>query len=316
MGGYILRRVLLTIPTLFVVSLVIFSLVRLLPGDTVLAQVQENNYIPPELLEQMRAELGLDEHPVKQYVVWSSGLLRGDFGDSLVTGDPVLPEIRRRLGISLEIALIAMLVAVIIAVPLGVIAAVKQDSWIDYGARFFAITGLSVPEFWLATMLLLFLSREVGWLPQFGWFEPWKHPKENFLAVIFPALIVGYRLSAVSSRMTRSAMLEVLREDYVRTARAKGLAERTIVIRHALRNSLIPVVTIFGTQLSFVLGGLIIVEQIFSLPGMGRYTFDAVIRRDYTAVQGAVMVMALIYVLVNLAIDLLYSVIDPRIRYA
>ena len=186
----------------------------------------------------------------------------------------------------------------------------------DYASRLFAILGLSIPEFWLGTMLLLFLSLQVGWLPRFGWFEPWEQPKENFLALIFPALIVGYRLSAVSARMTRSAMLEVLREDYIRTARAKGLGEWTVVMRHALRNSLIPVITIFGTQISFLLGGLVIIEQIFSLPGMGRYMFDSVIARDYTAVQGAVLVMAMVFIAVNLVIDVLYSYIDPRIRYA
>ena len=316
MALYLLRRLLLSIPTLFVVSLIIFSLVRIIPGDAVLARIEENSFVPPEALEQMREELGLNEHPVPQYFKWVGGVLIGDFGKSLRTEDPVLPTIKKRMGVSIEIALMAMAIAIVIAVPLGVIAAVKQNTKVDYASRLFAILGLSIPEFWLGTMLLLFLSLQVGWLPRFGWFEPWEHPKENFLALIFPALIVGYRLSAVSARMTRSAMLEVLREDYVRTARAKGLGEWTVVMRHALRNSLIPVITIFGTQISFLLGGLVIIEQIFSLPGMGRYMFDSVIARDYTAVQGAVLVMAVVFIAVNLVIDVLYSFIDPRIRYA
>ena len=316
MALYLLRRLLLSVPTLFVVSLIIFSLVRIIPGDAVLARIEENSFVPPEALEQMREELGLNEHPVPQYFKWVGGVLIGDFGKSLRTEDPVLPTIKKRMGVSIEIALMAMAIAIVIAVPLGVIAAVKQNTKVDYASRLFAILGLSIPEFWLGTMLLLFLSLQVGWLPRFGWFEPWEHPKENFLALIFPALIVGYRLSAVSARMTRSAMLEVLREDYVRTARAKGLGEWTVVMRHALRNSLIPVITIFGTQISFLLGGLVIIEQIFSLPGMGRYMFDSVIARDYTAVQGAVLVMAVVFIAVNLVIDVLYSFIDPRIRYA
>ena len=316
MALYLLRRLLLSIPTLFVVSLIIFSLVRIIPGDAVLARIEENSFVPPEALEQMREELGLNEHPVPQYFKWVGGVLIGDFGKSLRTEDPVLPTIKKRMGVSIEIALMAMAIAIVIAVPLGVIAAVKQNTKVDYASRLFAILGLSIPEFWLGTMLLLFLSLQVGWLPRFGWFEPWEHPKENFLALIFPALIVGYRLSAVSARMTRSAMLEVLREDYIRTARAKGLEEWTVVMRHALRNSLIPVITIFGTQISFLLGGLVIIEQIFSLPGMGRYMFDSVIARDYTAVQGAVLVMAVVFIAVNLVIDVLYSYIDPRIRYA
>ncbi len=316
MALYLLRRLLLSIPTLFVVSLIIFSLVRIIPGDAVLARIEENSFVPPEALEQMREELGLNEHPVPQYFKWVGGVLIGDFGKSLRTEDPVLPTIKKRMGVSIEIALMAMAIAIVIAVPLGVIAAVKQNTKVDYASRLFAILGLSIPEFWLGTMLLLFLSLQVGWLPRFGWFEPWEHPKENFLALIFPALIVGYRLSAVSARMTRSAMLEVLREDYIRTARAKGLEEWSVVMRHALRNSLIPVITIFGTQISFLLGGLVIIEQIFSLPGMGRYMFDSVIARDYTAVQGAVLVMAVVFIAVNLVIDVLYSYIDPRIRYA
>lgn len=316
MGQYILRRLLLALPTLVVVSILVFSLVRLVPGDVVMARLAESGYVTPEQLDEMRAELGIDRNPVVQYLDWASGVVRGDFGKSLWDDNEVLPTIMGRMGISMEIAFFAIVIAIIVAIPMGVISAVRQNTPIDYGARLFAITGLSLPDFWIATMLLLFLSVQVHWLPEFGWFRPWEDPWKNFLAIIFPALIVGYRYSAVSARMTRSAMLEVMREDYVRTARAKGLRERTVVVKHALRNGLIPVITIMGSQVSFLLGGLVILEQIFSLPGMGRYTYDAVIHRDYTVVQGTVFVMAAVYVTVNLLIDLSYALIDPRIRYS
>jgi len=316
MTQYILRRLLLALPTLVVVSILVFSLVRLVPGDVVMARLAESGYVTPEQLAEMRAELGIDRNPVVQYLDWAGGVVRGDFGKSLWDDNEVLPTIVDRMATSMEIAFFAIVIAICIAIPMGVISAVKQNSWIDYVARLFAITGLSLPDFWIATMLLLFLSVQVHWLPEFGWFNPFQHPWQNFLAIIFPALIVGYRYSAVSARMTRSAMLEVLREDYVRTARAKGLRERTVVMRHALRNGLIPVITIMGAQVSFLLGGLVILEQIFSLPGMGRYTYDAVIHRDYTVVQGTVLTMATVYVLANLAIDLSYALIDPRIRYS
>jgi peptide/nickel transport system permease protein len=316
MGQYILRRLLLALPTLVVVSVLVFSLVRLVPGDVVMARLAESGYVTPEQLAEMRAELGIDRNPVVQYLDWASGVVRGDFGKSLWDDNEVLPTIIGRMGISMEIAFFAISIAIMVAIPMGVISAVRQNSPIDYGARLFAITGLSLPDFWIATMLLLFLSVQVHWLPEFGWFRPWEDPWKNFLAIIFPALIVGYRYSAVSARMTRSAMLEVMREDYVRTARAKGLRERTVVVRHALRNGLIPVITIMGSQVSFLLGGLVILEQIFSLPGMGRYTYDAVIHRDYTVVQGTVFVMAAVYVTVNPLIDLSYALIDPRIRYS
>ena len=316
MGQYIIRRLIGAIPSLVLVSIIIFLLVRLIPGDVVMARLAESGYVTEEDLQRMRAELGLDRNIFAQYIDWGGHVLIGDFGKSLWTTDEVLPTIVSRMGISVQIAVMSMLLAVVIAIPLGVISAVRQNTWMDYSARMFSIFGLSIPDFWIATMLLLFLSLYVGWLPEFGWFPLWENPSKNLQALIFPALIIGYRFSAVSARMTRSAMLEVMREDYVRTARAKGLRERTVVVKHALRNGLIPVITIMGSQLSFLLGGLVIIESIFSLPGMGRLTYDAVTHRDYPVVQGAVMVMAFIFVLANLAVDLSYGVIDPRIRYS
>lgn len=316
MAQYIIRRLISAIPSLILVSVIIFSLIRLVPGDVVLARLSESNYVTDEQIEEMRAELGLDEPAVTQYMKWAGGVVRGDFGESLWDGKSVLPTIGERMRVSVQVAIMAIVLAVVISIPLGVISAVKQNSPVDYAARLFAIVGLSLPDFWIATMLLLALTLWVGWLPEFGYFPLWSEPWKNLQALIFPALIVGYRFSASASRMTRSAMLEVLREDYVRTARAKGLAERTIIVRHALKNALIPVITILGGLLSFMLGGLVVIEQIFSLPGMGRLAYQAVLTRDYPVIQGVVMVMAFIFVFTNLLVDLSYAVIDPRIRYS
>jgi len=263
----------------------------------------------------MRAELGIDRPFVTQYVDWASKAIQGDFGESLWDGKPVLPTIAARMRVSIQIAIMAIVISIGIAIPMGVISAVKADTLPDYAARLFAIIGLSMPDFWLATMLLLALTLWIGWLPEFGYFPLWEDPSRNLQALIFPALIVGYRLSATASRMTRSSMLEVLREDYVRTARSKGLHERAIVVRHALKNALIPVITIFGGLLSFMLGGLVVIETIFALPGMGRLALNAVLLRDYPVLQGTVMVMAIIFVTANLIVDLSYAIIDPRIRY-
>ena len=315
MTEYIIRRLLSAIPSLVLVSIIIFSLVRLVPGDVVMARLAEGGYADEEQLAAMRADLGIDRPFVTQYIDWASKAIRGDFGESLWDSKPVLPTIAARMRVSIQIAIMAIVISVGIAIPMGVISAVKQDTVPDYAARLFAIIGLSMPDFWLATMLLLALTLWIGWLPEFGYFPLWEDPSRNLQALIFPALIVGYRLSATASRMTRSSMLEVLREDYVRTARSKGLQERTIIVRHALKNALIPVITIFGGLLSFMLGGLVVIETIFALPGMGRLALNAVLLRDYPVLQGTVMVMAVIFVTANLIVDLSYAVIDPRIRY-
>ena len=315
MTEYIIRRLLSAIPSLILVSIIIFSLVRLVPGDVVMARLAEGGYADEEQLAAMRAELGIDRPFVTQYVDWASKAIQGDFGESLWDGKPVLPTIAARMRVSIQIAIMAIVISVAIAIPMGVISAVKADTLPDYAARLFAIIGLSMPDFWLATMLLLALTLWIGWLPEFGYFPLWEDPSRNLQALIFPAVIVGYRLSATASRMTRSSMLEVLREDYVRTARSKGLHERAIVVRHALKNALIPVITIFGGLLSFMLGGLVVIETIFALPGMGRLALNAVLLRDYPVLQGTVMVMAVIFVTANLIVDLSYAIIDPRIRY-
>ena len=321
MGQYVLRRVLASIPTLVLFSLLIAGLIRLVPGDVVEARLaggggMDGGSLNEETIQALREDLGLDRSFPEQYIDWVTHAIRGDLGVSMWTYQGVTTAIFQRARLSIQLALMAMGIALVIAIPLGVLSAIKQDSWLDYLARLFAVAGLSIPDFWIATMVLLALSLYIGWLPEFGYFPPWEEPWKNFQALIFPALIIGYRYSAISARMTRSAMLEVLRQDYVRTARAKGLTDRVVITRHALRNALIPVVTIMASQLSHLLGGLVVVETIFSLPGMGRLVLDSVISRDYPVVQGAVMMIAVVFVLANLLVDLSYAVIDPRIRYS
>ena len=316
MGSYIIRRLLIAIPSLIIVTILIAGLIRLQPGDVVMAMLSEAGYLSDEEIEEMRRNLGLHRSFPVQYADWIGGVLRGDLGVSLWSGRDVLETLATRSRVSVQLALMAMTVAVMAAVPLGILSAVKQNTWMDYAARMFSITGLSVPDFFLATMLLYVLSVWVGWLPDFGYTPPWEDPWANVQAFIFPSLIVGYRFSAISARMTRSAMLEVLRQDYVRTARSKGLMERAIIVKHALRNALIPVVTIMGSQLSFLLGGLVIIEVVFSLPGVGTMGFEAIQVRDYPVVQGVVLFTALLFIGANLLVDLSYAVIDPRIRYS
>jgi peptide/nickel transport system permease protein len=316
MGRYIIRRLVISLPSLIIVTVLIAGLLRLQPGDVVMARLAESGYLSAEDIDAMRADLGLDKSFPQQYIGWVGGVIQGDLGTSLWTGRDVLDTLATRSRVSLQLALMAMFVAVLTAIPLGIISAVRQDSWLDYAARMFSITGLSVPDFFLATMLLYVLSVWVGWLPDFGYTPPWEDPWANVQAFIFPALIVGYRFSAISARMTRSAMLEVLRQDYVRTARAKGLVERVIIFKHALRNALIPVITIMGSQLTFLLGGLVIIEVVFSLPGVGTLGFEAIQVRDYPVVQGVVFFTAILFISANLLVDLSYAVIDPRIRYS
>lgn len=315
MSGYLVRRLLTAIPSLLLVSLAVSALVRLVPGDVVMARLAEGGYVTDEVLAQMRASIGIDRPFFVQYLDWMSHLLRGDFGESLWTGAPVLPRIVASIGVSSQIAVMAILLSIVIAIPLGVLSASHRESPIDYGARLFAITGLSLPDFWIATMLILVLTLWVGWLPEFRFVPIWEDPGTNLVTTIFPAAIVGYRFSAITARMMRSTMLEVLREDYIRTARAKGLRDRAVLYRHALRNAIIPVLTVIGGQIGILLGGLVVIETVFSLPGMGRLIFDSVTRRDYPLLQGVIMLVAVFYIVVNLLIDVAYAAIDPRIRY-
>jgi len=314
---YVLARLALVIPTLWAVATLIFLLVRVIPGDIVeLRLVSGGSYVTPEVIQQERARLGLDKPVWVQYADWIAGLVRLDLGTSMWTGGPVSKEIAIRLELSLQLAVMATVVAVTLALPLGVWAAVRRGTWVDHLVQVFSVAGLATPSFWLGILLLLLLLTVFRWLPPMTFTPLWVDPVANLSQLIWPALAVGYRYSAVATRMTRSAMLEVLREDYVRTAWAKGLAERAVVVHHALRNALLPVVTVVGLEFAFLLGGLVVTEQVFNLNGIGKLFVDAISRRDYTLIQGLMLLVASAYVLVNVLLDLVYARLDPRIRYA
>ncbi|MFN8557040.1 MAG: ABC transporter permease [Dehalococcoidia bacterium] len=313
MYGYIIRRLLLSIPTLVLVTIGSFALIRLVPGDVVLAKVGESGNTAN--LDKIRAELGLDQPFLVQYFRFVGGVLKGDPGNSLWSTKPVTSEFLDALPVSLELGILAMITSVIIAIPTGIVSAIRQDKIIDYVARLFAIIGTSIPDYWLATVCVVYFALWFGYLPPLGFVGPFQDPTKNLSQIYLPGLILGYRLAATTTRMVRSQMLEVLRQDYIRTAWAKGLRERSVIASHAMKNSLIPVVTIWGTQISVIFGGTVILESIFALPGVGRLTFTAIQQRDYTQIQFNVLALASIIVLVNLAVDLAYGWLDPRIRY-
>jgi len=317
MGTYIAKRLLLIIPTLFGAAALVFVIMRVIPGDVALLIFggDQAGHIDPKQLEAMRHRLGLDRSLLAQFGTWLWGVLRFDFGNSLWTGQPVVEELLIRLPLSLELALAATVVSVLIAIPLGILAAARQDTWVDYLVRVFSIGGLAIPSFWVGILIILFLVIYFGWGPPLEFTPPWVNPWANFQMMVWPVLTVGYRYAAVTTRMTRSTMLEVLREDYIRTAWAKGLAERAIVIRHALKNSMLPVITLIGTEFAFLIGGLVVTETVFTLNGVGRFMIDAVAHRDYPVVQALIFLIAFGFVVVNLLVDLTYAWFDPRIRY-
>jgi peptide/nickel transport system permease protein len=316
MWTYITRRVLQGIFVLFLVSFVVFSLVRLLPGDAILMQLDQAAAPTPENLAKARQELGLDRPFLEQYRIWISGVLRGDLGNSLTSRRPVLQELLKRINLTSHLAIMSLTIALLIAIPVGVLAAVRQDTMADYLGRLFAILGLSLPDFWLATVTITFLAIWFRWMPPIGFAPIWVEPTRNLSQLLLPALIIGARLAAVSMRMTRSSLLEVLRQDYIRTAWAKGLRARVVIVKHAFKNAFIPVITIIGQQFSVLLGGTVIVEFIFLQPGVGSLMLDAVVLRDYTLIQGAVLFFAAVTVVMNLLVDLSYAWLDPRIRYS
>jgi peptide/nickel transport system permease protein len=320
MRQYVLRRLLLFIPTLFGASLLVFVLMRLVPGDIAEILVyqtgSESSAVQKRQIQQIRAELGLDRPVMEQYLAWMSGALRGDFGQSYLQRRPVRDILLERFPRSMELAFLTLLIAVVWAVPLGVVSAVRQNGWMDYTARMLSLSGLSLPLFVTGALVLWGLVRLFRWIPPLEFVPFTEHPLENLQQLIWPALCQAYYISAPITRLTRSQMLEVIRHDYVRTARAKGLAERAVVYRHALKNALLPVVTFVGWWGGRLLGGLVIMEIIFVVPGMGTALVQAVNQRDYPTVQAMIFVMALVFLLVNLVIDLLYAWLDPRIRYA
>jgi peptide/nickel transport system permease protein len=262
-----------------------------------------------------RARIGLDKPLWQQFATWMWGVVRLDFGTSMWTGAPILEEIKLRFALSLQVAIMATIVAVTLAIPLGVLAALKQDSWVDYAVRIFSIAGLAMPSFWLGIVLILLMLVVFKWLPPMVYTPFWVNPWQNMLQLIWPALAVGYRYSAVATRMTRSAMLEVLREDYIRTARAKGLMQKLILSRHALKNAMLPVMTVVAIEFAFLIGGLVVTEQVFNLNGIGMLFVQAVAHRDYTLLQALVMLVAGLFIFVNFLMDAAYAWIDPRIRY-
>jgi peptide/nickel transport system permease protein len=304
------------IPTLFGVAVLVFFLLRIVPGDIVeLKYAGSGAYAPKEAIARERAQLGLDQPLWKQFSGWILGMPRLDFGTSMWTGRPITHEIAIRLELSIELALLATFVAVLISVPLGTLAAVKQDTWIDYSVRVFSIAGLAIPSFWLGIVIILVFIIYFQWLPPLTFTPFWVDPKANLMQLIWPALAVGYRYSAVATRMTRSAVLEVLREDYIRTARAKGLRESAVFIRHALKNALLPVITVIGLEFAFLVGGLVVTEQVFNLNGIGKLFVDAISQRDYTMVQGLVVLTSFVFIFVNFLVDMINAFLDPRVRY-
>jgi peptide/nickel transport system permease protein len=316
MRQYILKRLLLMIPTLFGVAVLVFFLLRVAPGDIVeLKYAGSGTFAPKEALDRERKQLGLDKPLVQQFGSWIVGVARLDFGTSMWTGQPIAQEIKVRLELSLELAVMATVVAMVLAIPLGTLAALKQDTWIDYLVRIFSIGGLSMPSFWLGIVIILGFLIVFKWMPPLTFTSFWTDPRANLAQLIWPALAVGYRYSAMATRMTRSSVLEVLREDYVRTARAKGLWEGAVVVRHALSNALLPIVTVIGLEFAFLIGGLVVTEQVFNLNGIGMLFVESITHRDYTMTQALVLVVSSAFIFMNFLIDLLDAWLDPRIRY-
>ena len=317
MGLYILKRLLAMIPTLLGVALLIFVLLRVVPGDVVEARflTQGSQFQSQELMDIERKKLGLDQPLWHQFTTWMGGVLRLDFGLSMWTGSPITQEIKLRFALSLQLALMASLIAQLLAIPLGILAALKQDTWVDYAIRVFSIAGLATPSFWLGILMILTMLIVFKWVPPMVFTPLWVDPWQNLQQLIWPALAVGYRYSAVGTRMMRSAMLEVLREDYIRTARAKGLWLKLILARHALKNAILPVLTVMSLEFAFLLGGLVVTEQVFNLNGLGMLFVEAIAHRDYTLTQALVMLVATFFLFVNFFVDIAYAWIDPRIRY-
>lgn len=316
MARYIIKRLLLMIPTLLGVAVLVFFMLRVAPGDIVeLKYAGSGTFAPKESIERERALLGLDKPLMVQFSTWIAGVLRFDFGNSMWTGRAITAEISIRLELSLQLAIMATIVAIAIALPCGTLAAIKQNTWVDYLVRIFAIGGLAMPSFWLGIVIILGFLILFRWIPPLTFTSFWVDPVANLSQILWPALAVGYRYSAMATRMTRSAVLEVLREDYIRTARAKGLWERAVVAKHGLRNALLPIVTVIGLEFAFLIGGLVVTEQVFNLNGIGMLFVESVARRDYTMTQALVLLVAFAFIFMNFLIDLLNAWLDPRIRY-
>ena len=316
MRAYLVRRLLALIPTLFFASLIVFSTVRMLPGDVIDQMIAQNDIGSKASREALEAALGLDKPMMTQYFSWIGAiLLHGDFGNSLWQQSPVLDELLARLPVTFELGAMALVVALVVAIPIGIISAMKQDGWADYLGRSFSILMLSVPGFWMGTVVMVFPAIWWGISPEVRYISFREDPLGNLWQLAVPAVILGTALSAITMRMTRTMMLEVLRQDYIRTARAKGQTERGVILRHALRNALIPVVTLIGLQAPILIGGAVIMEQIFVIPGMGLLLLEAVSRRDYPVITGVFLLVGVVVMLINLIVDLSYGLLDPKVRY-
>jgi peptide/nickel transport system permease protein len=313
MGRYVAQRLVSVMPVLFGISVAVFLMVRLIPGDVV--QLLLGTEASVQQIETLRRVLGLDRPLPIQFADWFGQIVRGDFGTSLRTGRPVLPDIFARLGVTLQLTVASMLVALLVAVPLGVASAANRGRAVDAVSRVLALIGLSVPGFWLATIMILFFSVQLRWLPPIGFISPLDNPALGLQTLLLPSIALGTALAAFVTRMIRSSLLEVLNQDYIRTARAKGLHERSVLYGHALKNAFIPVLTVIGIQVGHLLGGAVIIEEIFSFPGMGRFLLNGIYQRDYPVVQGTVLFVALVFSLINVLVDVLYAWFDPRIRY-
>jgi peptide/nickel transport system permease protein len=315
MRTFIIRRLLALVPTLLFASIIVFVSVRLIPGDTIDLMMAQNDISADQDRARIEAALGLDQPMHVQYVRWAGAALRGDLGRSLWQSTPVSEQLAERLPISFELGLLSLVIALSVAIPIGVYSALRQDTWGDYVTRSFSILMLAIPGFWLGTLVMVFPSVWWRWSPELEYVRFLDDPLQNLRQMIVPAILLGLSLSAVTMRMTRTMMLEVLRQDYVRTARAKGLPEQIVVVRHALRNGLIPVVTLVGLQAPLLIGGAVIMEQIFVIPGMGQLLLDAVSQRDYPIISGVFLVVGASVLLINLAVDLSYGLLDPNVRY-
>ena len=317
MRQYTIKRIGLFIPTVLLITVIVFVVMRLIPGDPALAILSADDaaYTEDEL-RLLRIELGTDRPLVIQYVGWIGGLARGDFGTSFWWGGPVIDRLGERIPVTIELAFLGIGLAVVCAVPLGVLSAIKPDSPIDYLSRVFTLVGISIPTFFSGILLTLILIRAFGWLPPLGYEDIWEDPWANVKQLVLPALALGFYDMAFIARVTRSSMMEILREDYMRTARAKGLRETVVLVRHGLKNAVLPILTISGWQFGRLFGGTVIIEKIFLIPGVGQLLIDAIYQRDFPTIQAVIVIVALSIVMVNLLVDLLYGWLDPRIRYA
>jgi peptide/nickel transport system permease protein len=317
MRQHLIRRLLASLITLFGISVIVFGAIRLVPGDQITAQLgTEAGMLSDAQRASLERYYGLDRPPVEQYFTWLGNALQGNFGLSIRQGREVLPLILERFPVTLELAILSVLIALLIGLPIGIISSLRRNTWIDFFGRIFSMLGLSVPNFLLGTLIIYVLSVFFGILPNSGnYVDFFEDPVVNMQQLIFPAITMGFSFASSIMRMTRSAMLEVLNESYVRTARSKGLMERTVILRHALRNALIPVVTLIGIEFGYLLGGAFITEQIFALPGIGRLAINAIAQREYALVQGIAVFIVFNFIVINFMVDMIYGLIDPRVSY-